>query len=156
MLRRLFRQVIYLAPGHPWLAKPGFTDDMPAAGGGYLLLDLNPSVIDADGSLHFEASRAARRGHTAARPPNNRYAKAWLSNSRGTRVPRDDRRPCDAPAAPQRADDVAVELARSPGSLGVKSDTPSLGATLAGGRISMPSARRMPSQLLLTTPASAG
>ena len=57
LLRRLFEQVVYVAPTHPWLVMPGFTDDMPEAGGGYLLLDLNASIIEginADDSLRFE------------------------------------------------------------------------------------------------------
>jgi hypothetical protein len=56
LLRRLFERVLYLAPGHPWLEMPGFTADMPEAAGGYLLLDLNPGVVefvDADGNPYF-------------------------------------------------------------------------------------------------------
>jgi hypothetical protein len=57
LLRWLFRQVLYLAPGHPWLTNPGFIDDMmPRAAGGYLLLDPNPDVfeyVNADGTPYF-------------------------------------------------------------------------------------------------------
>jgi DNA invertase Pin-like site-specific DNA recombinase len=57
LLRWLFPQVLYLAPGHPWLTNPGFIDDMmPRAAGGYLLLDPNPDVfeyVNADGTPYF-------------------------------------------------------------------------------------------------------
>jgi len=46
LLRRLFRRVLYLAPGHPWLATPGFTSTQTArAGTGYLILDLAEGAV---------------------------------------------------------------------------------------------------------------
>ncbi len=54
LLRRLFRRVVYLAPGHSWLTTPGFVDTQAAlVGTGYLILDLADSAVewmDANGT----------------------------------------------------------------------------------------------------------
>jgi hypothetical protein len=47
LLRWLFKRVLDLAPDQPWLQMEGFiSDDMPQVGGGYLLPDLNPGVVE--------------------------------------------------------------------------------------------------------------